>query len=182
MKTASQMNPSVPTMESQEAMDSIFGDASSLEFSHKRLSSYDPNTFHLESLVLKADGTFEHRDTAEWHSWRDEEGDDGWMFIQKGLYTISRSRHEFTLRLSATRLYDQDSFEDQEKTYLGYLSEDCRLMTLAAVKNTGRRAGAHDASTVLTLGGAMQKMTGNMWKPICSEFVYDYQYSRTHAL
>jgi len=179
VKTASQMNPPVPITESQESMDSVFGDAAVLEFSNKRLSSYDPNTFHLESLVLKTDGTFEHRDTAEWHK---DGGDDGWIFIQKGLYTISRSRHEYTLKLTATRLYDQKGFEDQDKSYLGYLSEDCRLLTLAAVKNTGRRAGAHDASTVLTQGGSLQKMTGNMWKPICSEFVYDYQYSRTHAL
>ena len=29
-------------------MDSIFGEYDRLEFSHKRLSSHDPNTFHVE--------------------------------------------------------------------------------------------------------------------------------------
>lgn len=178
VKTASQMNPAIPA-ETQQAMEAVFGESDKLEFSHKRLSSYDPNTFHVESLVLKADGTFEHRDTAEWYCWKNgEDAHDGWIFIQKGNYTVTRSRHEYTIKLTASRLYDQESFEDQNKSYLGYLSEDVRLLTLAAVKNQGRRAGAHDASTVLTLGGATQKMTGNMWKPICSEFVYDYQYDR----
>merc|ERR1711934_311144 len=178
VKTSSHMNPSIPA-EAQQAMDVAFGDAERLEFSHKRVSSYDPNTFHIESVVLKRDGTFEHRDAAEWYCWRNgEDAHDGWIYIQKGNYTITRSRHEYTLQLTATRLYDQESFEDQQKQYVGYLSEDVRLLTLAAVKNQGRRAGAHDASTVLTLGGATQKMTGNMWKPICSEFVYDYQYDR----
>jgi len=178
VKTASQMNPNLPA-EAQQAMDSIFGEYDRLEFSHKRLSSHDPNTFHVESVVLKNDGTFEHRDNAEWYCWKNgEDAHDGWVFIQKGNYTVTRSRHEYTIKLQATRLYDQESFEDQDKQYLGYLSEDSRLLTLAAVKNQGRRAGAHDASTVLTLGGATQKMTGQMWKPICSEFVYDYQYDR----
>merc|ERR1711998_521364 len=134
VKTASQMDPPIPA-ETQQAMAEIFGEEPKLEFSHKRLSSYDPNTFHVESLVLKPDGTFEHRDNAEWYCWKNgEDAHDGWVFIQKGNYAVTRSRHEYTLKLTATRLYDQESFEDQNKSYLGYLSEDVRLLTLAAVK------------------------------------------------
>ena len=35
--------------------------ANKLEFSNKRVSGFDPNTFHLESIVLNKDGSFEHR-------------------------------------------------------------------------------------------------------------------------
>lgn len=176
--SSSQMNPP-PTVESEQAMNEIFGELDKIEFSHKRVSSFDPNTFHVESVVLKRDGSYEHRDVAEWYCWRDgADSHDGWIYIQKGNFTITRSMYEYTLKLQSTRLYNHDSFEDQDKAYVGYLSEDGRLLSLAAVKNQGRRAGSHDASTVLTLGGATQKMTGNMWKPLASEFIYDYQYER----
>jgi len=181
VKQSSQMNPPI-SAETSEAMEAVFGEYDRLDYSHKRVSSYDPNTFHLETLILKKDGTFEHRDTAEWYHWRNgEDAHDGWIYIQKGQYTVEKSRYEFNLKLTATRLYDQDNFTDQHKQYTGYLSEDCRLVTFAAVKNQGPRGTAHDASTVLTLGGANQKMTGNMWKPIASEFVYDYKYERQNS-
>jgi len=178
MKTSSQMNPPIPPA-TDEAMAAIFGDYDRLDFSHKRVSAHDPNSFHLETMVLKRDGTFEHRDAAEWYQWRNgEDSHDGWVYIQKGTFSVEMSRYEFNLKLTATRLYDQESFEDQQKEYTGYLSEDCRLVTFAAVRNQGARGGSADASTVLTLGGATQKMTGNNWKPVASEFVYDYKYER----
>ena len=172
------MNPPLAANDTN-VMEDLFAGAEKLEYSAKRVSEYDPNTFHTEAVILKPDGTYEHRDAAEWYVWKNgEDKHDGWIYIQSGTYTITQSRHEFTLQLSATRLYDQENFEDQAKEYAGYISSDGALLTLAAVKNQGRRGGAHDASTVLSLGGSVQKMTGHMWKPIASEFVYDYQYER----
>lgn len=181
VKTSSQMNPNLPA-EAQQAIEGIFGEYDRLDFSHKRVSSYDPNTFHLETLILRKDGTFEHRDAAEWYHWRNgQDAHDGWIYIQKGVYTVERSRYEFNLKLTSTRLYDQETFEDQHKEYTGYLSEDSRLVTFAPVPNSGARGGSADASTVLTLGGATQQMTGHMWKPVASEFVYDYQHARNSS-
>jgi len=178
VKDCSSMSPSRQPFE-DAALGALFGGANKLEFSNKRVSGFDPNTFHLESIVLNKDGSFEHRDTAEWYKWKDgDDSHDGWVYIQKGVFCVSKNRHEFSVRLHATRLYNQETFEDASREYAVYVSADGQLLTLESALMAGRRGGAADSTVALTLGGAVQTMGGHMWKPITSEFVYDYKYER----
>ena len=81
VKTASQMNPALPA-KNADVMADLFAGADRLEYSAKRVSEYDPNTFHTEAVILKPDGTYEHRDAAEWYVWKNgEDKHDGWISI-----------------------------------------------------------------------------------------------------
>jgi len=178
VKDCSSMSPSRQPFE-DDAMGALFAGAERVEYANKRISGFDPNTFHLESIVLNKDGTFEHRDTAEWYKWKDgDDSHDGWIYIQKGVFCVSQNKHEFALRLHATRLYNQETFEEAHREYTVYVSSDRQLLSMASALMSGRRGGSADASVALTLGGAVQKMGGHMWKPITSEFIYDYKYER----
>jgi len=178
VKEASSMSP-MRRPAQDDALSELFNGAETIEYSNKRVSGFDSNTFHLESIVLNVDGSFEHRDTAEWYKWKDgDDSHDGWIYIQKGVFCVSKNRHEFSLRLHATRLYNQETFEEANREYAVYVSSDRQLLTLDSAIMKGRRGGSADASVALTLGGAEQKMGGHMWKPITSEFVYDYKYER----
>jgi len=161
------------------ALEALFDGAERLEWSNKRVSGFDPNTFHLESIVLNKDGSFEHRDTAEWYKWADgNDNHDGWIYIQKGVFSVSQNRHEFSLQLNATRLYNQEKMEDASREYAVFVSSDRQMLTFESALMAGRRGGSADQSVALTLGGNVQKMGGHMWKPITSEFVYSYKYER----
>merc|ERR1711907_700077 len=178
VKDCSSMSPARKPFE-DTALNALFAGADKVEYYNKRVSGFDPNTFHLESIVLNKDGSFEHRDTAEWYKWKDgDDSHDGWIYIQKGVFCVSQNKHEFCVRLNATRLYNQETFEEANREYVVYVSSDRQLLTFASAVMAGRRGGSADASAALTLGGAVQKMGGHMWKPITSEFIYDYKYER----
>ena len=128
-----------------------------MEYYNKRVSGFDPNTFHLESIVLNKDGSFEHRDTAEWYKWKDgDDSHDGWIYIQKGVFCVSQNKHEFCVRLNATRLYNQETFEEANREYVVYVSSDRQLLTFASAVMAGRRGGemehpvySHTSTTLL---------------------------------
>ena len=58
VQKACQMNPILtPLLDSERvAAEEMFGGETRIEFSHKRISTFDPNTFHLECVILNADG------------------------------------------------------------------------------------------------------------------------------